>query len=379
MATLLYCRGLKCRSASSFSLLLLFRRLLVLLSLRLCFFISFLLLLLCGLLLLLSILLSGLLLSLLLFFSVLLSSFLLGLLLLLFLLCCLFFCLLLVFAILLVGTILLSKCLLNSLQLLSSNLLVELVVLFIVVGILKVLESTLPDSTKGRSRILSNGRPSGLSTKQLDAGGLGGHLVVQSSSSASNSAESTQVREGVVAEDVLGDEGAAVEDHDGLGLASATVGDNGRLREDVLLDLVASAVIDGNLDLLYDERDGRDIAELVLEIALAEEVVQVIVEAVVDLVDDEDLLNLLDDCLLTTIIDNLKVLLLDLDDLLLLVEVIKSVDEVEVAIVSVEAIDDGVEVDLALSGAGKGSRSVDGLCSCVGLVRYAICLGAEIA
>lgn len=151
------------------------------------------------------------------------------------------------------------------------------------------------------------------------------------------------------------------------------------MREDVLLDLVASAVIDGDLDLLYDERDGRDIAELVLEIAFAEEVVQVIVEAVVNLVDDEDLLNLLDDCLLTTIIDNLKVLLLNLDDLLLLVEVIKSVDEVEVVIVSIEAIDDGVEVDLALSGAGKGSRSVDGLCSCVGLVRYAICLGAEIA
>jgi hypothetical protein len=162
-----------------------------------------------------------------------------------------------------------------------------------------------------------------------------------------------------------------------LSLSSATVSDDGRLREYVLLDLVAPPVIDGDLDLLYDKCDGGDVAELVLEIAFAEKVVQVIVETVVDLVDDEDFLYLLGDCLLTAIVDNLKVLLLNLNDLLLLVEVVKSINEVEVAIVAIKAVDDRVEVDLALGGAGKGSRSVDGLCGCVGSVRYAICLGVE--
>lgn len=161
-------------------------------------------------------------------------------------------------------------------------------------------------------------------------------------------------------------------------MASPTVGDDGRLREDVLLDLIAPAIVDSNLNLLYDECDGRDIAELVLEVALAEEVVQVIVETVVDLIDNEDLLYLLNDCLLATVVDNLEVLLLDLDDLLLLVEVVESVNKVEVAIVAVEAVDNRVEADLALGRTRKRSRSVDGLCSCVGLVRYIVYLGFEL-
>ena len=161
-------------------------------------------------------------------------------------------------------------------------------------------------------------------------------------------------------------------------MASPTIGDDGRLREDVLLDLVAPAIVDSNLNLLYDERDGGDVAELVLKVTLAKEVVQVVVETVVDLVDDEDLLHLLNDCLLAAVVDNLEVLLLDLDDLLLLVEVVESVNKVEVAIVAVEAVDNRVKADLALGRTRKRSRSVDRLCSCVGSVRYIAYLGFEL-
>lgn len=122
--------------------------------------------------------------------------------------------------------------------------------------------------------------------------------------------------------------------------------------------MVAAAVVNGDLDLLHNKGNSSDITELVLEVALAEEVVEVVVEAVVDLVDDEDLLHLLDDGLLAPVVDDLEVLLLDLDYLLLLVEVVEAVDEVEGAVVAVEAVDDGVEANLALG------RGVDGLCGC---------------
>jgi len=69
---------------------------------------------------------------------------------------------------------------------------------------------------------------------------------------------------------------------------------------------------------------------------------------------------------------------LDLDDLLLLVEVVESVNKVEVAIVAVEAVDNRVKADLALGRIRKRSRSVDRLCSCVGLVRYIAYLGFEL-
>lgn len=117
--------------------------------------------------------------------------------------------------------------------------------------------------------------------------------------------------------------------HYGLCLAGTAVGDDDALGEDVLLELAAAAVVDCDLDLLDDHHDGGDVPELVLEVALAEEVVQVVVEAIVDLVDNEDLVGLLDNLLAETIVDNLEVLLLDLDDLLLLVEVVEAIGKVE--------------------------------------------------
>tara|TARA_R110002003_G_scaffold130_3_gene12176 strand:+ start:19639 stop:20067 length:429 start_codon:yes stop_codon:yes gene_type:complete len=118
---------------------------------------------------------------------------------------------------------------------------------------------------------------------------------------------------------------------------AATVSDDGALGEHLLLELVAAAVVDGDLDLLYDEHDGGLLLALILEVALAEEIVQVVVEAVADLVDNEDFIDLLDDLLLEAVVNDLEVLLLDLDDLLLLIEVVEAVDEVEA--IAVEAID----------------------------------------
>jgi hypothetical protein len=65
---------------------------------------------------------------------------------------------------------------------------------------------------------------------------------------------------------------------------------------------------------------------------------------------------LLHDLLLEAIVDDLKVLLLDLDDLLLLVEVVEAVGEVEP--VAAEAIEDGaieaVTEDIVALGNGGG-------------------------
>jgi hypothetical protein len=255
--------------------------------------------------------------------------------------------------------VLLLRLIKRSLLLLRS-ILVELHILRIVVALLKVLKSTLPDTTESRSRVLSDAGPGRLSTEKLDTSSLGRKVVAESTSGTGDTAELADVLESVVTEDVLGDDRAAIEDHDGLALVAATVCDDGGLGEDVLLELVAPAIIDSNLDLLHDEHNGADIAVLVLHVALAEKVVQVVVEAVVDLVDDKDFLNLLDDLLAAAIVDDLEVLLLDLDDLFLLVEVVEAVDEVECTVVCVEAVDDGVEVELSLGIAG----SVDGLCCC---------------
>jgi hypothetical protein len=52
------------------------------------------------------------------------------------------------------------------------------------------------------------------------------------------------------------------------------------------------------------------------------------------LVDDQNLVDLLDDLLLESVVDDLEVLLLDLDDLLLVVEVIEAIDEAEVLVES---------------------------------------------
>jgi hypothetical protein len=72
---------------------------------------------------------------------------------------------------------------------------------------------------------------------------------------------------------------------------------------------------------------------------------------------------LLDDLLLATVVNDLEVLLLDLDDLLLLVEVVEAIGEVEA--VALEAVENSTieaitkDVVLAL---GDGGR--DGLCGC---------------
>jgi hypothetical protein len=117
--------------------------------------------------------------------------------------------------------------------------------------------------------------------------------------------------------------------HDGLGLAGTTVGNEDRLGKDVLSELVALTIVNSDLDLLHNHDNGGLVPVLVPEVGLAEEVVQVLVEAILLLVDNEDLVDLLDDLFLEAIIHNLKVLLLDLDDLLLVVEVIEAIDEVE--------------------------------------------------
>ena len=243
---------------------------------------------------------------------------------------------------------------------LLCNLCVELDVRPVVGVVLHILDCLRPDTAELRSRVLSNSAPGGPSTKELVFGSLGGECVGNDTSGAGNTAKVANAAKGVAAEDVLGDERAAVEDHDFLCPASTAVGNNDRLCENILAKEVAPAVVNGDLDGLNDNHNSGDVAKPVPEVALAEEVVQVVVETVVDLVDDEDLLHLLDDGLLTSVVDDLEVLLLDLDYLLLLVEVVEAVDEVEGAVVAVEAVDDGVEADLALG------RGVDGLCGCEG-------------
>jgi hypothetical protein len=117
-----------------------------------------------------------------------------------------------------------------------------------------------------------------------------------------------------------------------------TVGNEDRLSKDILLELVATAIIDSDLDLLDDHDNGGLVPVVVPEVGLAEEVVQVVVEAILLLVDDEDLVDLLHNLLLEAVVDDLEVLLLDLDDLLLLVEVVEAINEVEA--LAAEAVGD---------------------------------------
>jgi hypothetical protein len=284
------------------------------------------------------------------------------LLLLLFLLLLLLF-LLLLLLLLLVLVLLLVLSLVQLLLLLSSNLVVELDIGLVVVVLLEILEGVLPDATEGSSGVGSDRAPGRLCAEELDALGPSGQGRVESSSGAGNAAKLADVVEGVVTEDVLCDERARVKNHDGLGLGEATVGDDGALGEDVLLELVAEAVVDGNLDLLHDKHDGADLLELILEVGLAEQVVQVVVEAVVDLVNDEDLVDLLDNLLLEAVVDDLKVLLLDLDDLLLLVEVVEAISKVEA--VALEAVHNGAVEAIAEDVGALGDRGRDGASSWV--------------
>lgn len=139
------------------------------------------------------------------------------------------------------------------------------------------------------------------------------------------------------------------------------------------MELVASSIIDGDLNLLHDKQDCGDFLVLVLKVGFAKQVVQVVVEAVVGLVDNENLLNLLDDLLLAAVVDYLQVLLLDLDNLLLLVEIVEAVDEAEVVAFAVAIAAVAVVITLvaiiivALAIRGESLRGVDRLCRCVEL------------
>jgi hypothetical protein len=250
----------------------------------------------------------------------------------------------------------------KSLLLLRGNLLVELDVGRVVVGLLEILDGALPDGSEGGSGVLGDGGPGGLSTEELHALGLGGEGLVEGSGGTGNAAKLADVLESVVAEDVLRDELALVKDHDGLRLRSATVGDDNVLREDVLLELVAATVVDGDLDLLHNEHDSGDLIELVLEVGFAEDVVELVVEAVVDLVDYEHLIDLLHDLALEAVVDDLKALLLNLNYLLLLVEVLEAISEVEA--LAVEAVDYSSVETLAENVVGAlGDRRGDGASS----------------
>jgi hypothetical protein len=155
--------------------------------------------------------------------------------------------------------------------------------------------------------------------------------------------------------------------HDSLRAFASTVRNLNSLRKDLLIDAVTAAIVNRDSDLLHDEHDRGDVVEAVAHVAATEQVVQVIVEAVVDLVDNKNLIDLLhDDLAVSAVIDDLQILLLNLDHLLLLVEVVEAVDEVEASVSAAVAVDDSVDVvvtaeDAAVAfGLGRG----DGLCSC---------------
>jgi hypothetical protein len=155
--------------------------------------------------------------------------------------------------------------------------------------------------------------------------------------------------------------------HDSLRAFASTVRNLNSLRKDLLIDAVTAAIVNRDSDLLHDKHDRGDVVEAVAHVAATEQVVQVIVEAVVDLVDNKNLIDLLhDDLAVSAVIDDLQILLLNLDHLLLLVEVVEAVDEVEASVSAAVAVDDSVDVvvtadDAAVAfGLGRG----DGLCSC---------------
>jgi hypothetical protein len=115
------------------------------------------------------------------------------------------------------------------------------------------------------------------------------------------------------------EEGNGGHTQDSLRSGQTPIRHNHALRKNVLLKDIAEAVVDGDLDLLDDHEDGRLVRELVLEVGLAEQVVELVVEAVVLLVDDEHFLRLLHHGLLEAVVYDLQVVLLNVDDLLLVV------------------------------------------------------------
>ena len=103
------------------------------------------------------------------------------------------------------------------------------------------------------------------------------------------------------------------------------VSNQSRLREDVLLEDATTAIVNCHLDLLNHHDNSCDVIEIVAEVALAEQ----IVEAILLLVNDEHLVDLLDDSLLDAIVHDLQVLLLELEDLVDVAELIDSAIEIE--------------------------------------------------
>ena len=133
------------------------------------------------------------------------------------------------------------------------------------------------------------------------------------------------------------------------------------MRKDILLELVTETIVNGDLNLLDDHDNCAAIVEVVGKVGGTEHIVQVVVETVLLLVDDEHLVDLLHNLLLEAIVDNLKVLLLDLDDLLLVVEVVEAVNEVES--LATEAVVESI-TNLALGKAGSTLGCADGFGSC---------------
>jgi len=112
---------------------------------------------------------------------------------------------------------------------------------------------------------------------------------------------------------------------DGLGGTETLVSNQSRLREDVLLEDATTAIVNRHLDLLNHHDNSSDVVEIIAEVALAEQ----IIEAILLLVNDEHLVDLLDDGLLDAIVHDLQVLLLELEDLVDVAELIDGAIEIE--------------------------------------------------
>lgn len=124
-------------------------------------------------------------------------------------------------------------------------------------------------------------------------------------------------------------EGGRVHTHDRIRRPRTPIRHQRTLHKDILLKCIAPIILHRHLDLLHDQHDRCLLVPLAAEVRFAEEVIEVVVEAVVLLVDDQDLVDLLHDLLLELVVLDLQAVLPDLDDLRLLVEAVEAVDEGE--------------------------------------------------
>jgi len=124
---------------------------------------------------------------------------------------------------------------------------------------------------------------------------------------------------------------------DSVGFPVATVGNDGRLGEELLLVLSAKAVVEHDIDLGDDKDNSRAVAVVVAEVGPAEQVAlfPVAVEVVL-LVDNQDLGDLLlDDALSVPILLDEDVVGIHLEEGVLVPEVIEAIDQVEAVEVKV--------------------------------------------